>query len=70
MLESISGIVDKNKYHKSLCSGAGSAAGWLVWVQGYCGSLYKAGLLISIMVGFQRHKTEYLINLGMRNFPR
>ena len=37
MLGSIPGAAYKSKYHKSLYTGAGSAAGWLVQVQAYCG---------------------------------
>ena len=36
VLEPIPGVVYKVKYHKSLYTDAGSAAGWLVQVQAYC----------------------------------
>lgn len=37
MLESIPGATYKSKYQKSLYTGAGSAAGWLVQAQACCG---------------------------------
>ena len=37
MLGSIPGAAYKSQYHKGSHTGAGSAAGWLVQVQAYCG---------------------------------
>jgi hypothetical protein len=37
ILGSIPGAVYKSNYHKSSNMGAGSAVGWLVPVQAYCG---------------------------------
>jgi len=37
VLGSILGAASKGKHHESLCVGAGSTVGGLVWVQPYCG---------------------------------
>ena len=69
MLGSIPGAVYKGKYHQSLYIGTGNAVGWLVWVQSYCGYLYKTVLLTSIVIGLQGHRiTEYVINLALESF--
>ena len=66
MSGSIPGVANTIKAYTQL---AGRAAGWLVWLQAYCGLLYKA-------IDFNRNWfprgqniTEYVINLGMRKFP-
>ena len=70
ILHSIPGSSFQRKCHKSLYTGARSAGGWLVWVQAYCGKLYKAFLMTSIVIVSKGTKYNRICNkLGIRKFP-
>jgi hypothetical protein len=71
MLGFVPGASYTSKYHKSLYTGAGSAAGWLIRVQAYCDYLYRAVLADFCREWFPRAQNimEYVITLGMREFP-
>jgi hypothetical protein len=63
MLGSIPGTAYKAKYHKNSYTGAGSAAGWSVWLTIQSSSDFCCDWCP------RAQNMKYTINLGMRKFP-